>query len=135
MNNSITVSLEFYFKGVKHTPSMVLDLNTHIKNKSDTHSLYALLAKSNNIDLYSYEYEMMLPEDFIFSDASGLASTFLEGGKFDFAAFEQALHDESLTEIISTIASDYLSVDDICSQPKLKAALLEAFKLGQKSCS
>ncbi len=133
MNNSITTSLEFYFKGQKHTPAVVLDLNVYIQNESNTESLYVLLANSNNIDLYSYEYEMMLAEDLVFSDATGLASDFLEGGKFDFVAFEQALHDEGMVKIISKIASDHLSVDDLSSQPNLKAALLEAYKLGQKS--
>ena len=133
MNNNIVISAEFYFKGQKHSPSIVLDLDAHIQNKGSLDSLYPLLANSNNIDLYSYEYEMMLAEDLVFSEATGLAEAFLEDGQFDLAAFRQALHDEGITEAISEIASTHLSVDDLSSQPDLKSALLEAFKLGQKS--
>ena len=133
MSNNIVISVEFYFKGQKHSPSMVVDLDAHIQNKGGFDSLYPLLANSNNIDLYSYEYEMMLAEDLVFSDATGLAKDFLEDGQFDLTAFRQALHDEGITEAISEIASTHLAVDDLSSQPGLKAALLEAFKLGQKS--
>jgi hypothetical protein len=133
MNNYITIGLEFYFKGQKHTPSMVVDLDPYIQTKNSLDSLYPMLANSNNIDLYSYEYEIMLTEDLIFSDATGLAASFLEDGKFDFPAFERALHDESLTEVLAKIASNHLSIENLSSHPDLKAALLEAYRLGQKS--
>ena len=133
MNNNIVISVEFYFKGQKHSPSMVVDLNAHVQSNSGFDSLYPLLAKHNNIDLYSYEYEMLLAEELVFLEATGLAEAFLEEGKFDLAAFQQALHDEGISEGLSEIASTHLSVDDLSSQPDLKAALLAAFKLGQKS--
>jgi len=132
MKNQISISLEFYFKGKKHSPSMVIDLDTHIQTNSSSKSLYILLAKNNTIDLYSYEYEMMLTEDLIFSDATGLAKLFIEDGKFDFIAFNQARHDENISKAISKIAREHLSVDDLSSQPDIKAALLEAYKLGQE---
>ncbi len=133
MKNNIVISVEFYFKGEKLSPSMVIDLDDHIQTQRGYDSLYPLLARSNNIDLYSYEYEIMLAEELVFSEATGLASAFIEGGEFDFVAFEQALQDENITKVISQIASDHLSVDDLSSQPDLKAALLEAFKHGKKS--
>ena len=133
MNNNIIISVEFYFKGQRHSPSMVVDLDAHVQTKGGFDSLYPLLANSNNIDLYSYEYEMLLAEELVFSKATGLAEAFLEEGKFDLAAFQQALHDEGITEGLSEIASTHLSVDDLSSQPDLNAALLEAFKLGKKS--
>lgn len=133
MNNNIIISVEFYFKGQKHSPSMVLDLDTHVQTKGSLESLYPLLATSNNIDHYSYEYEMLQAEELVFSDATGLAKGFLGDGKFDFVGFQQALHDESITEGLSEIASTHLAVDDLSSQPDLKAALIAAFKLGKKS--
>ena len=133
MKNNIVISVEFYFKGEKLSPSMVIDLDDHIQTQRGYDSLYPLLARSNNIDLYSYEYEIMLAEELVFSEATGLASAFIEGGEFDFVAFEQALQDENITKVISQIASDHLSVDDLSSQPDLKSALIEAFKHGKKS--
>lgn len=136
MKNNIVVSVEFSFKGKKYSPSMVVSLDEHIQSgggltggKLD--ALYPLLATSNAIDHYSYEYEIMLAEDLAFSDATGLAANFLEEGKFDLAAFKQALQEETIAEALSKIAKDHLSVDDLSSQPGLKAALLKAYKLGQ----
>ncbi|PHS69310.1 MAG: hypothetical protein COB23_06750 [Methylophaga sp.] len=50
-------------------------------------ALHQLLARLNNIDNYSYEYEMMLAEGVIFSDAQGLAQKFLTSADFDQLGF------------------------------------------------
>jgi len=87
MKNTIVISAEFFFKGEKLSPSMMIDLDAHIRSKNNLAALYPLLAKSNNIDLYSYEYEILQAENLIFSDAMGLAAPFLENGISDTDAF------------------------------------------------
>lgn len=135
MKNSIVISAEFFFKGQKLSPSMVVDLDIHLRSKNNIHELYPLLAKNNNIDLYSYEYEILQAENLVFSEAKGLAEPFLNNGTFDIDAFGQALHDEKIIGIVSNIAKTILSVDDLDEQPVLKTALIEAYKLGQQSSS
>lgn len=135
MKNSIVISAAFFFKGQKLSPSLEIDLNDHLKTKTSFDSLYPLLAKHNNIDLYSYEYEMLQAEDLAFSEAKGLAESFLNEGVFDLDAFEQAMHDDNILKVVSHIATTILSVDDLDSQPVLKTALIEAYKLGQRSSS
>ena len=133
MKNCITISVEFYFKGEKLSPSMVIDLDAHIENQQTPESFPLLLARSNNMDLYSYEYEMLQAEELVFSDAQGLAKAFLNDGYFDFEGFEQAWHEDHIAESVAKIAKEHLDVDDLSTQPELKAALIEAFKLGQQS--
>ena len=133
MSNSITVSSEFDFKGKKLSPSMVIDLDQHIKTNGYHESLYSMLASSNEIGLYSYEYEILLSTDLIFSNATGLAENFLTNGEFDFAGFQQALRNQSLDGILSEIAHKHLSIADLSSQPNLRKALLEAYQCGKKS--
>lgn len=133
MKNHITISMAFFFKGRKLTPSLVVDLDELVKNNAGLESLYPRLAKNNAIDLYSYEYEIMLVEELTFSDAVGLAADYLVEGKFDLAAFEQALRDENIVDALSKIASDNFSIDDLSTEPDLKSALLAAYKLGQQS--
>jgi len=133
MKNSIVISAEFFFKGQKLSPSLVVDLDAYIKNHSTPTSILPLLAKNNNIDLYSYEYEVLQSEPLIFSNATGLAEQFLSIGGFDFEAFTQAWNDQRILDAVSHIASTHLSVDDLSAQPELKSALIEAFKLGQQS--
>ena len=133
MKNSITISIEFYFKGEKLSPSTVIDLDAHIKHQQTIESFLPLLAKNNNMDLYSYEYEMLQAEELVFSNAQGLAKAFLNDGYFDFEGFEQAWHEQKIAESVAKIAKEHLDVDDLSSQPELEAALIEAFKLGQQS--
>ena len=133
MKNSIVISAEFFFKGHKLSPSMVVDLDVHLKSINSIESLYPLLAKSNNIDLYSYEYEILQVENLVFSDAKGLAEPFVNNGTFDIDAFERALQDEKIIGIVSNIAKTILSIDNLDDQPVLKTALIEAYKLGQQS--
>jgi hypothetical protein len=133
MKNSIVISAEFFYKGENLSPSMVIDLDLHLQSNINIEEIYPLLAKSNNIDLYSYEYEMLQGETLVFSNAQGLAKDFLDDGSFDIDAFEQALQDEQIIKVISTIAETILSIDDLDAQPVLKTALIEAYKLGQQS--
>lgn len=132
MKNSILVSIEFYFKGKKYSPSLTLDLDVYMATRGAEEAIYQLLANSNGIDLYSYEYEMMQAEKLVFSQATGLATDFLEDSVFNFAGFSLALDDEGIVEMLSKIASEHLSVNDLSAQPALEAALLAAYKLGQK---
>ncbi|MDH5611223.1 MAG: hypothetical protein OEY66_02045 [Gammaproteobacteria bacterium] len=133
MKNSIVISVEFFFKGQKLSPSMVIDLDAHIQSKNDLQSLYPQLARSNNIDLYSYEYEILQAENLVFSDAKGLAKSFLSEGTFNIDAFERALHEQNVIEAVSGVARSILSIDDLDTEPVLKTALIEAYKLGQQS--
>jgi hypothetical protein len=133
MKNSITISVNFYYKGKELTPTMVVDLDALIKSGSGFESLYPQLARSNNIDHYSYEYEVMLTEKLIFSNATGLASEYLEDGNFDYPSFVKALNDESITLLISKIAKKHLKIEDLSNDPKLKTALMDAFNAGQKN--
>ena len=133
MKNSISISMNFYFKGKELTPTMVVDLDAHVKSGRGFESLYPQLASSINIDHYSYEYEVMLTENIIFSNATGLASEYLDDGEFDFLSFKQALNDESISVLITKIANKHLNIEDISKDPKLEAALMDAFKAGQKN--
>ena len=133
MKNSITISVEFFFKGEKLSPSIVIDLDNHIKSNKTLEAFPPLLARSGNMDLYSYEYEMLQAEPLLFSNAQGLAKAFLNKNIFDFDGFAQALSEQQITLAISEIAKTHMAIDDLSSQPELRTTLIEAFKLGQKS--
>ena len=71
MSNFITASVEFYFKGEKHGASIELDMDQHMHASGELPDLYPILAKAMDLGAYSYEYEMMLAETIMFSDAKG----------------------------------------------------------------
>ena len=133
MTNRITISVDFYFKGKKLNPSVELDIDQYMQSTGKLPALYPLLARSINIDPYSYEYEMMEAETIVFSNASGLIAQYVTDGVLDFEAFKIAWTEAQALEKLQKIAQQHMSVDDIMQQPGLKNALLEAYQLGVES--
>ena len=133
MSNHITASVEFYFKGEKHGASIELDMNQHMHTSGELPDLYPLLAKAMSIGPYSYEYEMILAETIIISNAKGLIADFVNEGILDLAAFNIAWSKSIITEELQGIAKQHLSINDINQHPELKSALLKAYQLGVKA--
>jgi hypothetical protein len=133
MNNKITANVEFYFKGVAFTPSAELDLDKIMQQKGAIPALHQYLATLNNIDTYSYEYEIMLTEDIRFNNAQGNASQFLHGNKFDHDAFQQHWHEQNLLQQLAPILKQQLDIDDIETEPALKSVLLTTYHLAKNS--
>jgi len=133
MNNRITASVEFYFKGKKLSPAVELDVDQYMQTTGKLPALYPLLARSINIDPYSYEHEMMEAETIVFSNAHGLIAQYVADGTLDFEAFKIAWKEAQALEKLQKIAQQHLSIDDIMQQPDLKNALLQAYQLGVES--
>lgn len=130
MNNHITASVEFYFKGEKFFASVKLDIEQHMQSTGELPALYPLLSQSINLDLYSYEYEMLQTETIVFSAAKGLIAQYINEGKLDFEAFKSAWAETQMLEKLQQIAQQHLAIEDIEQQPELKNALLQAYQLG-----
>ena len=130
MSNQITASVEFYFKGKKFSPAVELDIDQYMRTSGKLPVLYPLLARSINIDPYSYEYEMLEAEPVLFNNASGLIAQYIEAGVLDFDAFKIAWTETQALEKLQAIAQENLGVADIEQQPELKNALLQAYQLG-----
>ena len=132
MSNHITASVEFYFKGEKHSASIELDMDQHMHVSGELPDLYPILARTMDVGAYSYEYEMMLAETIMFSDAKGLIADFVSEGHLDLAAFNTVWSESIVIEKLQDIAKQHLSIDDIDQQPDLKNALIAAYRLGEK---
>jgi len=130
MNNKITASIHFCFKGQHHTPSIELDLDEPMKSAGHLPDFYSMIARANGYDMYSYEYEMMQAEDIQFSQAQGMVADFLLDGRLDIPAFEKAWRENRLQEQLQQIATRHLAIDDLQQHKDLAAALVEAYKLG-----
>lgn len=133
--NKIVASIEFYFKGERYTPRATIDLDKLMATLQDSHNklapIYPLLAKENGIDLYSYEFEIMLEEPIRFSEATGIATDYLRDGQFFVEDFEKVWREEKILEYIQPIAKQHLAIDDLSQHADLKAALTEAYVLGK----
>jgi hypothetical protein len=133
MSNHITVSIGFYFRGNEISSSIELDLDKHMNSAGKLPALYQLLAREINLDLYSYEYEMMQSEIISFSQAKGMAANYVSDGVLDIKAFETAWSENAMIEKLQDIATRHLAIDNLQQNEDLKNALLEAYQLGKAS--
>lgn len=133
MKNIVTATIKFSFKGENHNSSLTLDLNDYMRTSGIFPELRPLIAKENNFDLYSYEYEMMQAEEIIFSDAQGLVEKFIENGTLDIDAFVAAYIEDKVLEKLVLITERHMLINNLSEHPELKQALLEAYQLGKQS--
>ena len=133
MKNSVVASVVFYFKGEKHAPSMVIDLDELMGRNGSLNNLHHSIAVANNIDAYSYEYEMMIADDIHFETPTGMAIKFLNDGQFDMDGFKAIWHEQQVVEAVRPIAERCVGITDLDGKPKLKAALIEAYLAGKAS--
>ncbi len=133
MKNSITASIVFCFKGETHKLSVDLDIDNIMNEGAALPELCALIAKVNNVDLYSYEFEMMQAESVIYENAQGLIADYVIDEALDFAAFEILWKEQSFLQQLGIIAKQHLSIDDLDKQTDIKQALIDAYQLGLKS--
>ena len=126
MKNSIKVSFNFSFKGERHSPSSVLDLDKMMERSGDFSQIDFHVAKENGIDTYSYLFEVMQMTPAEFSEPGGLAEEFYRDNSFDFEAFKQAHNEQKIIQQLQTIAGDI----DLEENEAVRKALLEAYRLG-----
>ena len=135
MNNYINASVEFYFKGNKISASIELDLDQLMQTNGHLPLLYPLLAKTANLDPYSYEYEIMQAEEIRYSNPRGMVEKFVINDSFDIQAFELAWQENNILEKLHKIAASCLGESELARQPELTEALLAAYRLGCRSKS
>jgi len=135
MNNSITISVEFDYKGVHFSPSLKLDLEKETIKTESMDYLYALLARHNKIDLYSYEYEIMQASPIIFSEPNGIIEAYVKDGKLDFDGFTMARERADIIENIQVLLDtnpDLKMLNDRLEEtPELIDLFINIYRLGQ----
>jgi len=131
MSNRITASILFCFKGKTLSPSLELDLDQHMHAGGKIPDLYPLIARANNFDLYSYEYEMMQAEPIKFSNPLGMVADHVSENELNFVTFEAAWHENKIIKQLQEISDRTMSINDLGQHPELMKALLQAYQLGK----
>lgn len=133
MKNTIAANIEFSFKGEGYSLTSNIDLDQLMQRDQSLPSIHALLAHDNNIDTYSYLYEVMLEAEIRFSDARGIAEDFLDDGNFDQEGFMKAWQESRVVELLQPIATRELGIANLDQHQGLKNALVQAFNLGKRT--
>ncbi len=132
MKNTIKITIPFSFKGEENKPYAIIDLDNYIKGNDCFGHAFNLVVQKNNIDRYSYEYEVLETSLKLFSDPTGIANDFLTGQSFDLKGFKQLQVESATSQMLQAIASKFLSMDDLENHQEVKQALMEAYKAGRE---
>ena len=125
--NTLTVTVMFDFKGENHTLSSEIEVDKIINYEDFYNSIYLNIAQNNNIGLYTYELEIMMDQNIIFSSAKGCAEGCITNGKLDLIQLKENQQKSECLPKIKVIAEQFESHNDITS------ALVDAYLLGKKS--
>ncbi len=131
MPDTITVALEFDFRGEHHALRSRIDIAPYLRKGGSLPDLHRLLARDHGFDLYSYEYELMQMETPRIIDAEGLAREYLREGRLDWEGLRAAVAECREHDAIRAIARRLLDIDDLHQQPRLRDALLAAYRAGR----
>ena len=122
--NSITANVSFDYKAKNYQISANLDAcmlaNTNQEQVFDM--IYLQLAKQNNIDTYSYEFEILQSSEIVFSNAKGFIKECLNDGILDISKVRTAYIMYELKQISNKHGLEFCD--------KLQNALQDAYKLG-----
>lgn len=131
MKNTVTVQVNFSFRGEDFSPTMELELDAYAKINDGFNHLYPAIAQANDIDTYSYAYEVMEASSLVFNNPQGNVVDFVNEGQCDLAAYKHFLQETEMLGELEKIAEATLSVD--LHKPEndgIKTALIAAYKAG-----
>ncbi len=112
---------------------MAIDLDALMREHGSLPRLHHILAMTNDIDTYSYLYEVMEQSPIRFVNAQGAVADFVDNEALDIEGFQQQWRQSRIIDMLQSIASRELSVDDLENHPELKNALLEAYHCGKSA--
>jgi len=134
MTNQIEIYLTFDYRGETHAPKATVDLDLQMEAQGHLNPFHLLLAKENEIGLYSYELEVMESLPVQVSHATGLAVGFVSEEKyFDVEGFEAAWHQQSEKNRLKEMIASRFSEEALTANPQLEEALWEAYQLGKNA--
>jgi hypothetical protein len=81
--NTVTATIEFDYQGKHYDLKTVIDIDHMIHHDDFFNSVYISIARANDIDAYSYQLEVMLDQEIIFSNEKGCVVECVSNGNLD----------------------------------------------------
>ncbi len=125
--NTLTATIEFDFKGESYALSSEIEVDRIISHEDFYKFIYIDIVQNNNIGLHTYELEIIMDQNIIFSDANGYVEGCIANGKLDLVKLKENQRKSECLSKIKVIAEQFKSNNDIT------AALMDAYLLGKKS--
>ncbi|RUA06242.1 MAG: hypothetical protein DSY43_02455 [Gammaproteobacteria bacterium] len=125
--NTITANISFDYQGQHYSLKSTLDIDHIIHHDNFYQSVYLSVAKSNNIDLHSYQLEVMMDQSIVFTNEKGCVQGCVTDGILDLKLLREAHQKVECLPAIEPLIKKFEVDNDIHS------ALVEAYLLGKKS--
>ncbi|MDQ6993253.1 MAG: hypothetical protein Q9M31_07225 [Mariprofundus sp.] len=128
--NRVEAQVDFYFKGVRFTPSAIVNLDECMRYENPILYIFKILASENGIGSYSHEFDVMLmeEEEVNFNYPTGLAIDYVHNNRLDMDGFRRAWLKQCTMRVLQPIAKTYLGITELNDHPQLKAALIAAYE-------
>ena len=127
--NIVTARIDFDYQGQHHELKTVIDID-HIVIQEDFFNLvYMSIAKANNIDMYSYQLEVMLDQSIIFYNEKGCVKGCIENGKLDLERLKQQYQVAECIPKAELIMNQHIPKDQ--HNESVTKALTAAYLLGK----
>jgi len=130
-SHSLLASLSFDYQGESYALQSVVDIENAISHEDFYHSIYMQLAHEHDINLYSYQLEIMMDQAIHFSDAKGCVEGCIENQSLDLELLRGCYEQVLCLEKIENVASKHLNSSEMTQG--VKKALIEAYQLGKAS--
>ena len=131
MKHSLHASLSFDYQGKSHTLLSVINIENIVSHEDFYQSVYLQLAQEHDIDLYSYQLEVMMDQAIQFSNAQGCAEGCIDDQSLNLELLRQRHEQVLRLEKIEIIAEKHLNSSEMTQG--VKQALIEAYQLGKAS--
>jgi len=128
--NSLEASVKFDYKGEFFELSALIDIDHFINHEDFYNLVYLTIAKENNIGLYTYELEIMMDQEIIFSNEKGCSIGCVDNGLLDLDLLKRNYTRFICQPIVSDLIDKY-ALDK--HNLKLTDALIDAYTLGKNN--
>jgi hypothetical protein len=131
VTHSLLASLSFDYQGKSYTLQSVINIENIISHEDFYQSIYLQLAQEHDIDLYSYQLEIMMDQTIQFSQAKGCAEGCIDNQSLDLVLLRQRYEQVFCLEQIEVVTAKHLNSSEMTEG--VKKALIEAYQLGRAS--
>ncbi len=131
LTNTVVVNIDFDYQGQHYALKDVINIDYIIYRENFYHSVYLSIARANNIDLYSYQLEIMMDQTIVFSNEKGCVQGCVSQGILDLALLKEAYQKVECLPTIERIIQQY--IPKLERSDNITKALVEAYILGKSA--
>lgn len=127
--NSFKAAVSFDYQAQHYVLECRLNVEVLINREDFFNAVYLSIAKSNDIGLYSYQLEVMMDQDIVFSDATGCVVGCITKGVLDLEELKSNYERGQCLNIVNKIIEEHLP--NAKPNSTLTDALVEACLAGK----